>query len=137
MQKALRLAIIISLLFIFNLSTYASPFVSEYSILHDKPHFNEVTGRQIFQSVCKGCHMVDGAGAIGAGYYPAIADDEKLYAPSYPIYMILEGSGNMPAFKNFLTDEQVMNVVNYIRTNFGNHAQDSVTIQQIKEVSKR
>jgi mono/diheme cytochrome c family protein len=64
--------------------------------------------------------MPDGAGAVGAGAYPALAENELLAAPSYPIFLILEGQKAMPSFGGMLDDQQVADVVNYIRSNFGN-----------------
>lgn len=77
-------------------------------------------GEAVYNSVCAGCHMPVGEGAEGAGYYPALAENEMLAAPSYPIYVILEGQKAMPPFAGILDDQQVADVVNYIRANFGN-----------------
>jgi len=131
--------LVFSLLVLSLLNNYVSAetFISEYSILHDQPHFNEISGKQLFLGICQGCHMSEGEGAIGAGYYPALANNEKLYASGYPICLVLEGSGNMPAFKKYLTDEQVMSVVNYIRTTMGNHARDSVSLADVQAISHR
>lgn len=137
MPRIVKFFVRAMLLSLFSSESYAEPFLSEYSILHEKPKFKEVTGEQIFDSICKGCHMSDAAGAKGAGYYPALAHDQKLYAAAYPIYVVVEGMGNMPAFKDYLSDEQIQNVVNYIRTNFGNDAKGDVSIEAVKAISKR
>lgn len=77
-------------------------------------------GEAVYNSVCAGCHMPEGEGADGAGYYPALADNAMIAAPSYPTYVILEGQKAMPPFAGILDDQQVADVVNYIRSNFGN-----------------
>ena len=33
------------------------------------------SGEQVYMQICQGCHMPDGRGAQGAGYYPALAGD--------------------------------------------------------------
>lgn len=84
------------------------------------------TGAAVYQHVCQGCHMADGKGAMGAGAgFPAFAGDAKLQNAGYPIYMILNGHGGMPWFSGMLTDKQVADVVNFIRTHFGNHFTDA------------
>jgi len=77
-------------------------------------------GEAVYNAVCAGCHRPEGEGATGAGEYPALAENELLAAPSYPIYLILEGQRAMPPLGGFLDDEQVADVVNYIRSSFGN-----------------
>ena len=81
--------------------------------------------------------MSDGQGAVGAGEYPSLANNKKLEASGYPIYVVLEGSGNMPAFKKYMTDEQVLAVVNYIRGHMGNHAEAPATLEEVRAISHR
>jgi len=87
--------------------------------------FTEQGGEAIYRSVCTGCHMPDGQGARGAGTYPALADDPRLTAFSYPIAVVLHGQKAMPSFGSSLTNEQVAAVVAYIRTHFGNGLVDA------------
>jgi len=35
-------------------------------------------GEAVYNSVCAGCHMPEGEGAVGAGNYPALAENEML-----------------------------------------------------------
>jgi mono/diheme cytochrome c family protein len=77
-------------------------------------------GEAVYNATCAGCHMPQGEGALGAGIYPALADNDLLAAPSYPIYVILEGQRGMPPLGGILDDQQVADVVNYIRSSFGN-----------------
>lgn len=93
-------------------------------------------GEAVYNAVCAGCHMPEGQGAVGAGAYPALANNELLAAPSYPIYLILEGQKAMPPFGNLLDDQQVADVVNYIRSNFGNsfiEEYGDATAEQVQE----
>lgn len=89
------------------------------------------SGPDIFHNVCQGCHMPDAKGAIGAGRYPALAANKNLETAGYPIAVVLHGQKAMPWFDDMFTDAQVANVVNYVRTNFGNHYTDKVTPQDV------
>jgi mono/diheme cytochrome c family protein len=86
------------------------------------------TGAEIYQHVCQGCHMPGGRGAMGAGAgFPALAKNPKLEIAGYPVSMVLNGNGGMPWFNGALSDQQIANVVNYVRTHFGNAYKDAVT----------
>lgn len=96
--------------------------------------FTYQDGADIYRYVCAGCHMPGGRGAIGAGAYPALANNAKLEASGYPVYLVVNGQKAMPAFGNQLNDAQVAAVVNYIRSNFGNSYTDQVTAEDVKAV---
>jgi mono/diheme cytochrome c family protein len=94
--------------------------------------FPQQSGEDIFKGVCQGCHMPDAKGAVGAGKYPALASNANLAAAGYPVGVVLHGQKAMPWFSDYFSDEQVANVVNYVRTNFGNHYTDKVTPADVK-----
>lgn len=89
------------------------------------------TGEGIYRAVCSGCHMDDGEGAVGAGAYPALADNPRLEFPQYAIFLTIHGSGAMPPLGSVLDDEQIATVVEYIRTHFGNEFTDPVTAEDV------
>lgn len=89
--------------------------------------FTQKTGQEIYGQVCISCHMAEGKGAEGAGMYPALAKNPKLAAAGYPIYMVMVGNKGMPGLGGVLNDEQIAEVVNYIRTHFGNDYTDKTT----------
>lgn len=95
----------------------------------DIPH---ATGEQIFTHICQGCHMADAKGAVGAGHYPALANNAKFASAAYPAVMVINGRGAMPAFGDQLTDAQVASVVNYVRSHFGNAYADKLTPGDVK-----
>jgi len=95
--------------------------------------FPQQTGQEIFKGVCQGCHMPDAMGATGAGTYPALANNPHLQVAGYPVGVILHGQKAMPWFSDSFSDEQVANVVNYVRTHFGNHYTDMVTAADVKK----
>jgi mono/diheme cytochrome c family protein len=94
--------------------------------------FMQRDGDVIYRTVCQGCHMPAGQGAIGAGAYPALAKNEKLASAGYPVLVVINGQKGMPPFAALLDDDQVAAVVNYVRTHFGNSYDDAVTAADVK-----
>jgi mono/diheme cytochrome c family protein len=89
-------------------------------------------GQAIYEGVCQGCHMPGGVGAAGAGMYPALAKNPKLEVAGYPLTIILSGQKAMPPLGAYFSDTQIADVVNYIRTHFGNHYTDNITPADVK-----
>ncbi len=97
--------------------------------------FSEPDGEKMYRRVCAGCHMPDAKGvATGAGFYPALAKNKNLSAGGYPVYVVLKGKNGMPAVGAMMSDQQVADVVNYVRTSFGNRYRDAVTAADVKVV---
>ncbi|WP_273691909.1 c-type cytochrome [Ketogulonicigenium vulgare] len=94
------------------------------------------TGEGIYNAVCAGCHMPDGAGAVGGGLYPALAGNAALTAPDRSIYITLHGQGAMPPLGALLDDQQVADVVNYIRTAFGNAYADPAATPEMVSAAR-
>jgi len=94
--------------------------------------FSEKTGEELYRNVCAGCHMPDAMGAQGAGFYPALARNEKLSASGYPVMIVMKGMNGMPPVGEMMTDQQVADVVNYVRTHFSNRYRDAVKPEEVK-----
>jgi mono/diheme cytochrome c family protein len=94
--------------------------------------YSEQTGEEIYKGICQGCHMPDGKGAQGAGAYPALAGDKRLASSAYPALVIIKGQKAMPAFGASFSDAQIANVVNYVRSHFGNNYADTLTPETVK-----
>lgn len=92
----------------------------------------EQDGEAIYKNVCQGCHMPDARGAVGAGAYPALAGNAKLSSAGYPAEIVVAGQGGMPPFGKLLTDDQIVAVVGYVRTHFGNDYADKLTPDDVK-----
>jgi mono/diheme cytochrome c family protein len=101
------------------------------------------SGEEIFRHICQGCHMPDAKGATGAGKYPALAGDTALASTEFMAITLLQGRRNMPAFGGngdselfftlpTLNDEQIAAVINYVRSNFGNHFKGTITPAQVQ-----
>ena len=88
-------------------------------------------GEELYMTVCAACHMPDAKGARGAGSYPALAGNARLRSGAYPAYVVVKGMNGMPPLGADMTDEQVADVVNYVRTHFGNNYQDPVLPAQV------
>lgn len=95
-------------------------------------NFGENSGASLYAHVCAGCHMPDAKGAEGAGRYPALAGNAKLKEGGYPVYVIVHGLNGMPPVGEMMTDQQVADVTNYVRTHFGNKYKDKVTLADVK-----
>ena len=94
--------------------------------------FGEPTGEKMYRRVCTACHMPDAKGAVGAGAYPALAGNKKLAVKTYPAYVVLHGLNGMPPIGSMMTDQQVADVVNHVRTHFGNKYKDVLTADEVK-----
>ena len=102
------------------------------SFLSPGRQFAEQGGAAIYANVCAACHQPDGKGASGAGAYPALAGDERLASADYVLRVLLEGSNAMPPLGRLMSDDQAADVINYIRTHFGNNYRDPVTVAAVK-----
>jgi mono/diheme cytochrome c family protein len=105
-----------------------------------------VSGEDIYNQVCQGCHMSHGEGASGAGHYPKLAGDPTLASWRYVALTVLQGRNNMPAFSApsqlewdaptlHLSDAQVADVVNYVRSHFGNSYRERVTGDDVAKLA--
>ena len=101
-----------------------------------------LNGEQVYEHICTGCHMSGGQGAVGAGFYPKLAGDQKLVSWEYAALTILNGRNGMPPFglpadqaqqtrAVQLSDAQVAEVVNYVRSHFDNKFKPSVTAKEV------
>jgi mono/diheme cytochrome c family protein len=90
-------------------------------------------GAAVYSHVCQSCHMADAMGAIGAGAgYPALAKNPRLAQAGYPVSVILHGQKAMLPLGGLLSDQQIADVVNYLRTSFGNRYKDKVAAADVK-----
>jgi mono/diheme cytochrome c family protein len=90
-------------------------------------------GAALYMDNCGGCHQSTGRGIDGV--FPPLAGNGVVVA-SDPgnILKVVDGGiaarGGyipMPSFKDKLTDQQVADIANYIRTSWGNGAQPNAT----------
>ena len=125
-------------LLLFMLGAYAdSPMFTSRATL------GSLNGEQIYEHICQGCHMPGGQGAVGAGSYPKLAANKKLASWAYVALTVLDGRNGMPPFgypaargmnsgPAHLSDAQIADVVNYVRSHFGNAYNAKVTPEEIQ-----
>ena len=100
-------------------------------------------GKEVYAKVCLSCHMVDGGGVPKLNP-PLIKTDYVLGDKKKLIYIVLNGmtdripiddeyySNTMASHKD-LTDQQIADVLTFVRNSFGNKA-SIVTIAEVKAV---
>lgn len=102
-------------------------------------------GSKLYMSYCASCHKSNGNGV--AGTFPPLSGSEYVTGSKGKILSIVMKGLNggfavkgikynqeMPSFA-FMSDEQIRLVVNFVRINFGNHAQ-LVTLADVKKARK-
>jgi mono/diheme cytochrome c family protein len=94
--------------------------------------FAEQGGAAIYASVCAACHQRDAKGAEGAGAYPALAGNEQLASADDVLRIMLGGQRGMPPVGGMMSDQQVADVINYVRTHFGNDYHDPLLATAVK-----
>jgi mono/diheme cytochrome c family protein len=85
-------------------------------------------GEKLYADNCQACHQAAGAGVSGA--FPALAASPFVQGdPAVLATTVLNGRGGMPAFKSELTDEQLAEVLSFMRGSWGNKAEPLTTEQ--------
>ena len=90
-------------------------------------------GAIVYQEVCQACHMANAKGAEGAGKITGLANNSNLESADYPITVVTGGKGGMPWFRGQLTDQQIADGINYVRSHFGNRYRDKITAADVEE----
>jgi mono/diheme cytochrome c family protein len=103
-------------------------------------------GEQVYKEICQTCHQATGEGL--AGVYPPLAGSQwPVKDAKTPIRIVLHGlqgeievkgqkySNVMAPWGPALSDAEVANVLNHVRTSWGNEA-DELTADQVAEVRK-
>jgi mono/diheme cytochrome c family protein len=97
-------------------------------------------GREIYRSVCVGCHQPDGRGLerIAPGL---VGSPFALAAADIPIRILMNGkegtTGLMPPLGAALDDEQIAGVLTYVRREWGQDADpiDAATVKTVRNAS--
>jgi len=108
---------------------------------------NADRGAQLYVDNCAACHRTDGQGY--ARVFPRIANNPSVLAQDATslIHLILTGSSlpstatapstlGMPGFSERLSDDEVAQLVTFIRNGFGNRA-GKVDATQVSQIRKR
>lgn len=124
----------------------ASFFVVSSSFFQDKLADSIKRGKEVYIGYCMNCHMEDGKGTPDIN--PPLAKADYIKKPvKNLVAIILEGqSGEILVNKKkfntimppqpYLSDEQVADVLNYIRNTWGNKVAGFITAAQVKALRK-
>ncbi len=121
------------LVFVFSAVAFIQPASMAKSIAN---------GKNVYTNNCMNCHLEDGKGLEGA--FPPIAKSDFLKRPPKDlINVILKGqsgeikvngvlyNGMMPA-QDYLSDEEIADVLNYINNSWGNKNLKPILPSQVK-----
>src|SRR6266566_5936844 len=135
----------------FNAQVYR-PYKSPKELEDDQPRSGNDAfrkGQKVFETYCQVCHQSTGLGA--PNQFPPLAGSEWVLAkePGRVIRIVLHGlqgpvtvngrqfnSSGMPPWKDTLTDEEIADVLTYIRQEWGNNA-SSVTAERVKAIREK
>ena len=114
--------------------------------LNDSLKESLVRGQKVYTANCESCHMTNGEG-IPSTFPPLAKSDYLMKDQKRAIRTVLHGlsgeitvnganySMDMPAY-DYLTDQEVADVLNYVQNNWGNKAKP-VTPAQVKAERKK
>ena len=72
-------------------------------------------GRELYALNCQICHANDGQGAVANA--PDFSFGDNLIKPDSELFdSISSGKGMSPAFRGVLTEQDILNVISYLRT---------------------
>lgn len=100
---------------------------------YGEPDPTRKRGAALYTDHCSGCHQAKGGGIPGV--FPPLASNGVVIAPEPAdiLKVVLQGiraRGNyiaMPSFAGRLTDQQIADIANYVRTSWGNIAAPDAT----------
>ena len=104
-----------------------------------------VPGRKVYGTFCVGCHQGNGAGA--PGQFPPLAKSDwvNVEGPNRMVRIVLNGlqgpmtvngveyNNAMLAWRDQLTDQDIANVISYVRNEWGNKG-SAVTAAEVKTI---
>ena len=102
----------------------------------------KVAGRQLFAENCVSCHGADGKGMAGVAPSLVGAASTSGKQPETAIRAVLQGFqpanqwGVMPSFAQVFTAQQVSDVVNYVRTSWGNAGSGRVDTSVVNRLAR-
>jgi mono/diheme cytochrome c family protein len=105
----------INLLLSFLLFGFVASFATPASLLAEKSSEHEKAGALLFRD--KGCTYCHGVGAVGTKKAPALTGlpKDKSWTPEKITNQILNGGQKMPPFRESVTDEDVSDLIAYLR----------------------
>lgn len=96
--------------------------------------FTQKDGKALYAASCQGCHMAQGEGARGAGFYPKLAGNPLVQSPEYIVHRVANGYKGMPAFAGMMSDEQIAAVASYVSQTFGKRDGPALTAVDVRKL---
>ncbi|TDO25815.1 c-type cytochrome [Sediminibacterium goheungense] len=131
---------------IFTVSTIVFIVIITSSFIQSDVQKSIARGKEVYGLYCQNCHMEDGNGMPEVN--PPLVKADYMKRPAKDlISVILKGStssltvngkkylGAMPA-QEYLTDEQIADVLNYIKNSWGNKIPGPITPAMVKAQRK-
>ncbi len=110
------------------------PDIAEWEIKFEGTNaFVTTDGKKLYHDSCAGCHMHEGEGAFGAGYYPPLANNSKMESKYYTIDILINGFRGMPSFHTMMNDEQMAAVTQYVMNEL-NDFDETVTAEDVEKL---
>jgi mono/diheme cytochrome c family protein len=121
-------------------------FLMGSSFLQDQKTASIKRGQEVYTNNCQSCHMEKGEG-VENSFPPLAKSDYLLKEPKRAIAIILKGQSEpikvngkeynllMPA-QDYLSDEQIADVVNFISNSWGNSYKTLITPEMVKAARK-
>jgi nitrite reductase (NO-forming) len=133
MRRKYQLVLVLAL-FLFGASSFVQTFNLAKSIAR---------GKEAYTANCQNCHMADGKGLPGA--FPPLAKSSYLSKSTGELisFVIKGQSGEitvngsvynavMPA-QDYLSDEQIADIYNYVRNSWGNKSTVAITPEMVSK----
>jgi mono/diheme cytochrome c family protein len=105
-------------------------------------------GKAIYGRICAACHLGTGKGVPGNNIPPLAGSELVQGDPTKPIAIVLHGlrgpierggvqiNGQMAPWKDQLDDQEIADVLTYVRANFGNNA-GAITVAEVTAVREQ
>lgn len=128
--------------FIILLSTVLCVAILVSSFTQDTKQASVKRGQEVYSNNCQNCHMENGEG-VESTFPPLAKSDYLMKDPARTIAIIIKGQSEpikvngkdynamMPA-QDYLTDEQIADVTNYISNSWGNTYKKLITPAMVK-----
>lgn len=100
-------------------------------------------GKDLYTTYCQNCHMVNGQGMTGV--FPPLEKSDYLKKPLKSVVEVItkgqsgevtvngiKFTGMMPP-QDYLSDEQIADILNYVYKNWGNKSSGAITPAMVKK----
>ncbi len=102
-------------------------------VFGDSNAYHSTDGAELYHRSCAACHMHEGEGAYGAGYYPPLANNSKMESKYYTIGILINGFRGMPSFHMMMDNEQMAAVTQYIMNELNGY-NATVTAEDVAQI---